>query len=122
MTPDPRHRRSSSDERRDPRIWRSPGKLSDLVKTILRETSRRQKPGQDGLVDAIRRAVPGPMVDYVRPQSLRGGRLVLEVSSAAVLQELSAFHRPAILQALKSDPEAPRIIDVTFKIGRWETS
>ena len=90
-----------------------------MARLVSRTRPRRNLPAEGGLAAAVARSVGPRGVYHVRTAELRGGVLTLKVDSSAWLQELE-FNRVQILKSIKSDPEAPRVIGIKFKLGRWE--
>jgi hypothetical protein len=63
---------------------------------------------------------PGQFIDDTRLRSFVRGVLTIEVSSSAVLQELSHFHKSEILMQINRLKQN-RVKKIFFKLGQFDT-
>lgn len=56
---------------------------------------------------------------HTRVADLRGAELLVEVDSAALLNELSTYYQQSMLDALHADPEFRNIHRIRFRTGTF---
>jgi predicted nucleic acid-binding Zn ribbon protein len=56
---------------------------------------------------------------HTRVVDLRGAELLVEVDSAALLNELSTYYRQSILDSVHADPEFLNIYQIRFRAGTF---
>ena len=98
----------------------------EVLGTILRRWLKK-----NGLDTSLGRAeidrcwndtVGGEIAERTRVVDLRGGTLVVEVDSAPLLGELSAYYREEIMSSLRQSEGFPNLQDIRFRAGNFETN
>ncbi len=96
--------------------------ISEAIQGFLRESGLGVRSGDERVFDAWRKAL-GEASEHARPVALRGGELVVEVSSSAMLQDLKGFtgegYRRRANELLGSS-RAPRIQRVKYRLRSSE--
>lgn len=93
-----------------------PRALGEILTQLstLRGYGRRQ--GSRQLAEMWQRAAGAEIAARTKVLSLRSGTLHVGVASSALLGELAAFHRPRLLEALRSQNFGSRIRDLKFRL------
>lgn len=91
--------------------------LSDVVARVMRQTSGKRARTEDQVGAAWRQVVSDRVWVHTRPAGLRRGVLTLEVDNSALLQELAAFQKDLLLQALRPLIQGVYIQDLRFRLG-----
>ena len=60
------------------------------------------------------------IAEKTRVVDLRGGTLVVEVDSAPLLGELSAYYREEIIQTLRQGDDFPNLREIRFRAASFE--
>ena len=60
------------------------------------------------------------IAEKTRVVDLRGGTLVVEVDSAPLLGELSAYYREEIIQTLRQGDDFPNLREIRFRAATFE--
>ena len=100
-----------------------PFRRSDLtlMKEVLDRSATmkliRQHVRQGGHREAWRELVGEAVARQARALAYRGGKLFVEVSSAALLQELSTFRKAALMDRLRQTEGYEGIVDIVFRHG-----
>lgn len=92
--------------------------IGKILNQLLVKKRFSQKRKHRRLADAWERAVGASVAQSTRIAGFRGGRLVVEVDSPAMLQELSGFMRLALLEELRTRPGGREVVDITFRLIR----
>ena len=98
----------------------------EILETILRRWLKKN--GLDsslGRVEIDRcwsETVGGEIAERTRIVDLRGGTLVVEVDSAPLLGELSAYYREEIMRSLRQREGFPNLQNIRFRAGNFETN
>lgn len=107
--------RSQKNENRGPEV------LEDILRRWLQENSLDTTLGRIEIERCWKDTVGGDIAERTRIVDLRGGTLVVEVDSAPLLGELSAYYREEIMQSLRQSEGFPNLLDIRFKAGNFET-
>src|SRR5512135_476464 len=106
--------RMSSPKRRGPRP------LSDILGELFATRGYGRLRALKELEDAWNAAVGEPGCRQTRVGEVRRGVLNVTVASSALLEELAAFRKPALLAALRQNAPGTVIHDIRFRIGPIE--
>ena len=91
---------------------------------IIRAILSRKKFYEKGKYGAVARAwakqMSGRAAAQTRIRALRGGELVVEVSSPALLHELNGFMKKQLLNALQATPGGREVVRIRFCLSRGE--
>lgn len=113
------------------RAWRRPKQepvkrgmepLSDVVGRVLRSVSGKNARVVEEVEQAWREAVTDRVWSHTRPVGMRRGVLTVEVDHSVLLQELAAFEKELLLQALRGRVSRVYIEDLRFRLGRARSS
>lgn len=92
-----------------------------LLKQILDRSATmrliRQHMRQGAHRDAWRELVGDAVARQARASVYRRGKLFVDVSSAALLQELCTYRKAALLEELRQKPGYEGIVDIVFRHG-----
>jgi predicted nucleic acid-binding Zn ribbon protein len=87
---------------------------------IARGWGRRQE--RMRLEDAWRNVTDAGIARRTRVGRLYRGVLEVMVDNAVLLQELTGFHKRALLEAMRQRLGQTTINDIRFRVGTWEQS
>jgi len=95
--------------------------FGDVLKRVVRDKrfSARAKYGK--LIAAWEDTVGDELAKETKIRGFDDGCLVIEVSSSALLQELSGFMKPTLLQQIQKHDGGADIASITFKLGNQNT-
>jgi predicted nucleic acid-binding Zn ribbon protein len=96
---------------------RGPRPLSDVLGELFTVRGYGRLRARQELEDAWNTAVGEPYCRQTRLGEVRRGVLNVTVAHSTLLEELSAFHKPALLSALRSGAPATTIHDIRFRVG-----
>jgi predicted nucleic acid-binding Zn ribbon protein len=96
---------------------RGPRPLSDILGELFTVRGYGRLRARQELEDAWNTAVGEPYCRQTRLGEVRRGVLNVTVAHSTLLEELSAFRKPALLAALRSDAPATSIHDIRFRVG-----
>jgi predicted nucleic acid-binding Zn ribbon protein len=96
---------------------RGPRPLSDILGELFTVRGYGRLRARQELEDAWNTAVGEPYCRQTRLGEVRRGVLNVTVAHSTLLEELSAFRKPALLAALRSDAPATTIHDIRFRVG-----
>jgi hypothetical protein len=96
---------------------RGPRALSDILGELFTVRGYSQRWARQELEDVWNAAVGEPYCRQTRVGEVRGGVLNVTVAHSTLLEELTAFRKPALLAALRSDAPATTIHDIRFRVG-----
>ncbi len=96
---------------------RGPRPLSDILGELFTVRGYGRLRARQELEDAWKRAVGEPYCRQTRLGEVRRGVLNVTVAHSTLLEELSAFRKPSLLKALRSDAPATTIHDIRFRVG-----
>ena len=104
----------------DPKKSRGPKPLSEILGDLFasRGYGRLQALGE--LEVAWNRAVGEPGCRQTKLGGVRRGVLNVTVAHPSLLEELSTFQKPALLEALRRDAPGTPILDIRFRVGPIE--
>jgi len=94
-----------------------PRPLSDILGELFTVRGYGRLRARQELEDAWSAAVGEPNSCQTRLGEVRRGVLNVTVAHSALLEELAAFHKPALLAALRSGAPATTIHDIRFRVG-----
>ncbi len=89
---------------------KEPGPLLDQILRTARASAARA-----GTARVLERIL-GAMAQHCRIASERGGRLAIDVDSAAVFAELQGFRREEIRQAINAALQGRKFAELTFRL------
>jgi predicted nucleic acid-binding Zn ribbon protein len=101
----------SNPSRRGPRV------LSDILGELFTVRGYGRLRARQELEDAWNTAVGEPFCRQTRLGEVRRGVLDVTVAHSTLLEELSAFRKAALLDALRSGAPATTIHDIRFRVG-----
>jgi len=96
---------------------RGPRVLSDILGELFTVRGYGRLRARQELEDAWNAAVGEPKCYQTQLGEVRRGVLNVTVSQSTLLEELAAFHKPALLAALRSNAPATTIHDIRFRVG-----
>jgi hypothetical protein len=91
--------------------------LSDILGELFAVRGYSQRWARQELEDVWNAAVGEPDCRQTRVGEVRGGVLSVTVAHSTLLEELTAFRKPALLVALRSGAPATTIHDIRFRVG-----
>lgn len=91
--------------------------LADLVKRWMRESRAKERVDPEGLFRRWKDVVGEEIASQTRVVSADRGELVVEVASAALLNELATYRTREILDALAKREEFRGIRTLRFRAG-----
>lgn len=103
----------------DGRRERGPETLGDILSRLFISRGWGRKSERLRLEAAWQAAIEPAWREATRVAGLRRGVLEVEVRTAALLQELSQFHRRRLLAALRQSLPGLTIADLRFRAGAW---
>jgi predicted nucleic acid-binding Zn ribbon protein len=98
-------------------IRRGPRTLSEILGELFAVRGYGRLHARHELEAAWNTAVGEPYCRQTRLGEVRRGVLSVTVAHSALLEELAAFRKPALLAALRSSVPATTIRDIRFRIG-----
>jgi predicted nucleic acid-binding Zn ribbon protein len=96
---------------------RGPRPLSDILGDLFTVRGYGRLRARQELEDAWNTAVGEPNCRQTRLGEVRRGVLNVTVAHSTLLEELSAFRKPALLSALRLGAPATTIHDIRFRVG-----
>ncbi|HBO51422.1 MAG TPA: hypothetical protein DD471_05505 [Planctomycetes bacterium] len=99
---------------------KGPEVLEDILRRWLKENSLDTTLGRAQLETCWKDTVGDEVADRTRIVDLRGGTLVVEVDSAPLLGELSAYYREEIMSSLRQSEGFPNFQNIRFRAGTFE--
>ena len=96
---------------------RGPRALSEILGELFTVRGYGRLRARQELEDAWNAAVGEPSCRQTRLGEVRRGVLNVTVAHSALLEELAAFRKPALLAALRSGAPATTIHDIRFRVG-----
>ena len=96
---------------------RGPRPLSDILGELFTVRGYGRLRARQELEDAWNTAVGELYCRQTRLGEVRRGVLNVTVAHSTLLEELSAFRKPALLSALRSGAPATTIHDIRFRVG-----
>jgi len=94
-----------------------PRRFGDVLGQLLRAKKFYQKGKYGALVDAWREVVGEEIGARTRIVSFEHGRITVEVTDAALHQELSGFMRAALVQQLQQAAGGEDVVELRFRLG-----
>jgi len=88
-----------------------------VLKGVLREKRFYQKVRYGRLAQAWENVVGEEIFRLTRITGYLDGKLVIEVASSALLQELSGFMKPLLLEKLRAEQGAQDVVSLEFRLG-----
>ena len=101
---------------------KGPEVLEDILRRWLKENSLDTTLGRAQLEKCWKDTVGDEVAERTRIVDLRGGTLVVEVDSAPLLGELSAYYREEIMSSLRQSEGFPNFQNIRFRAGNFETN
>jgi hypothetical protein len=96
---------------------RGPRALSDILGELFTVRGYGRLRARQELEDAWNAALGKPTCWQTRLGEVRRGVLNVTVAHSTLLEELAAFRKPALLEALRSGAPATTIHDIRFRVG-----
>ena len=96
---------------------RGPRALSEILGELFTVRGYGRFRARQELEDAWNAAVGEPRCRQTQLGEVRRGVLNVTVSHPALLEELAAFQKPALLAALRSGAPSTTIHDIRFRVG-----
>ena len=94
---------------------RGPLPLDGLIQSFLRENNLTTSPGYSAVFRAWNETSDPTMRNHTEPVLYRGGKLTVEVDSAALLQELRTFTGEALRRKINKQLGKETIRRIAFK-------
>jgi predicted nucleic acid-binding Zn ribbon protein len=94
-----------------------PRPLSDILGELFAARGYGRLRARQELRDAWNAAVGQPNSSQTQLGEVRRGVLNVTVAHSALLEELAAFHKPALLAALRCGAPGTTIHDIRFRVG-----
>jgi len=94
--------------------------LEVILRRWLKKNEIDSTPGREQIDRRWEDTVGMEIAEKTRVVDLRGGTLVVEVDSAPLLGELSAYYREEIIQSLRQGDDFPNLRDIRFKAATFE--
>ena len=91
--------------------------LGDLVDSWLKKNRARERVDAASLFGRWRDVVGEELSRKTRIVDVRGGELIVEVSSSVLLNELSTYGREDIMESLRGIDEFRGVKTIRFRIG-----
>ena len=101
---------------------RGPRALSDILGELFTVRGYGRLRALGALEEAWNLAVGEPHCRQTQVGELRRGVLSVTVTHSALLEELAAFRKPQLLQALRAGAPAMGIREIRFRVGPVEPS
>jgi predicted nucleic acid-binding Zn ribbon protein len=96
---------------------RGPKPLSDILGELFASRGLGRLRAVRELEDAWNAAVGEPGRRQTKVGEVRRGILNVTVAHPALLEELAAFHKPALLAALRQNAPGTVVHDIRFRVG-----
>ena len=96
---------------------RGPRPLSEILGELFTVRGYGRLRARQELEDAWNAAVGEPYCRQTRLGEVRRGVLNVTVAHSTLLEELAAFRKPALLEALRAGAPATTIHDIRFRVG-----
>ena len=96
---------------------RGPRALGDVLGSLFAARGYSRMRGVGELEAAWDEAVGEPARGQTRVGGVRHGVLSVTVAHSALLEELAAFRKPALLAALRRDAPGTTVHDIRFRVG-----
>jgi predicted nucleic acid-binding Zn ribbon protein len=96
---------------------RGPRPLSEILGDLFTVRGYGRLLARQELEDAWNVAVGEPCCRQTRLGEVRRGVLNVTVAHSTLLEELAAFHKPALLEAVRAGAPATTIHDIRFRVG-----
>jgi predicted nucleic acid-binding Zn ribbon protein len=96
---------------------RGPKPLSEILGELVATRGFGRLRALKELEDAWNTAVGAPGCHQTRVGEVRRGVLNVTVAHPALLEELAAFQKPALLAALRQNAPSTLIHDIRFRVG-----
>ena len=91
--------------------------FGDVMKRRVRKKRLRERSRYGAVVKAWREVAGEDIADQTRVADFSDGTLVVEVESSVLMQELSGYMKPTLLQELKNTETGRDIFDLRFRLG-----
>jgi len=101
----------------DPNGPTSANATNTLVPQVMKRLGLEQRLQQSQVFYLWPEIVGAENARHAQPVSLRNGQLVVAVDHPAWLQELSRYHKSAILQKVQARVGKKAVRDICFRIG-----
>src|SRR5262245_14779359 len=101
---------------------RGPKALSEILGELFASRGYGRLRAQMELESAWNTAVGEPHCRQTRLGEVRRGVLNVTVAHPTLLEELAAFQKPALLQALRQNAPGTVVHDIRFRVGHVEPS
>ncbi|MEW6359924.1 MAG: DUF721 domain-containing protein [Planctomycetota bacterium] len=89
--------------------------VREVMGRLLQAPAFSQRMRNEGISRAWREVVGEEVANHTRVAAVRSGVLCIEVSGAAWLHELAAFHKESILEEMRKRVKRPYIQDIRFR-------
>lgn len=94
--------------------------FGDVLKRVVKEKRFTARARYGKLVAAWENTVGKELAKETRITNFEEGCLVIEVSSSALLQELSGFMKPTLLAELQKRDGGSEVASLDFKLGNTD--
>ena len=101
---------------------RGPRALSDILGELFTVRGYGRLRASSELEEVWNTAVGEPLCHQTRMGDVRRGVLSVTVSHPTLLEELAAFRKPELLQALRTGAPGTMIHDIRFRVGPVDES
>jgi predicted nucleic acid-binding Zn ribbon protein len=96
---------------------RGPKPLSEILANLFAARGYGRLQASNELERAWNAAVGDPGCRQTRIGGVKRGILNVTVAHSSLLEELSTFQKPALLEALRRDAPSTPILDIRFRVG-----
>ena len=111
-------RRSGKGRRKQ--AGKGPETLEVILRRWLKKNEINTSLGREQIDRRWEDTVGMEIAERTRVVDLRGGTLVVEVDSAPLLGELSAYYREEIIESLRQGEDIPNLRDIRFRATTFE--
>lgn len=91
--------------------------MNALVPVVMKGLGLEQRLQQSQVFHLWPNLVGADIARHAQPVALRHGVLIVAVDHPVWLQELSRYHKPAILQKVHATVGKKTVRDISFRIG-----
>ena len=91
--------------------------FGDVMRRLIRKKRVRERSRYGAVVKAWREAVGEELADVTRVADLDEGTLLVEVESPVLMQELSGYMKPTLLQEVRNAEGGEDVFELRFRLA-----
>ena len=91
--------------------------FGDVMKRLIKKKRVRERSRYGAVVKAWRQVAGQDLAEQTRVADFSDGTLVIEVESSVLMQELSGYMKPTLLQELKNTDGGRDVFELRFRLG-----